>query len=232
MKSIPQSQGLWLISLNSQALYSLKGTSGSTLLCPRFMDYFSVTCFCLCSAAHGLRCHIQVLSCFHPPAPPPPHTHHTHRVVCSAILFIKMERQKQRPCQGNLHSSTLPPSPGAPVLCQHHWPPPLSQSQNKFLSFCHAEPVSPFFCCLSTFSQSSMFTYSKWSTGYFLRILVPALKIKYRGLKFLLNSSIFSPEKTNVSLIQQIFFCVPGMIARAGNPAGELDIVLNLMEFV
>lgn len=109
--------------------------------------------------------------------------------------------------------------------------PPSTRRQNKFLWFCHAEPVSHCFHRVTAFPQSSgahllQTAYQGISPGtvpFQRRILGLALRITISApYNSFLTSSVFSPEATIISFIQQYIlhvYFMPGTIAEAGNPA-------------
>lgn len=148
---------------------------------------------------HRLQFHIQALASFHTHAT-------THRLfyVVSGLLLKIWERGEV----GSHFHLSLSTSPGVSVLSHRHLAPPFflrgkqiplvlsCRTGQPFLSLPQHLPTAP----------PTPKGYPRISPGTIssLRTLV---KTKISTLhNLVLNSSVFSSEKTNISCIQQVFF--------------------------
>ncbi|CAK7289351.1 hypothetical protein VULLAG_LOCUS426 [Vulpes lagopus] len=178
MQSIPQFQGLRLISLNSWAVYSLKVTSSSTLWLPYFVGLKVSGCASAPGWGWGEHRDSGGRSGSFPGSPglPPPRKHHSHGAACAISRLTQTPPREfaVRPppsftwCPSFRSAVTgLLPLRGKANSSR------LIMQNRAGVSFVPSAP-----------SQPRVLTYSPRPLSYFLRI-VPALKIKYRGLKFL-----------------------------------------------
>lgn len=122
----------------------------------------------------------------HPPYRPPYLPLQSHKVVCTTSGFTEMEGEmevKTLPREFPRHHP--PPSPGAPVFCQHRLGSSSLLEAKQIPLILSCRTGQSFLLFLQHLPDPGCLSPPNGLSGISLEFYCQALRIKYRGLKFL-----------------------------------------------